>query len=50
VENGVPKDVDFNCYREYLPVRVMEIFKSLLLDPALALMGREDVGNVATQW
>lgn len=50
VENGVPKNVDFNCYREYSPENVMETFQKLFLDVAIPLIGRSDVGKLTTVW
>lgn len=50
VENGVPKDVDFNCYREFTPENVMHTFKKLFLDAVIPLIGKENVGSMSTVW
>lgn len=49
VDNGVPVD-DYNQYAEFTPEKVMEKFKKLLLEPAIPLIGRENLSTLTTVW
>ncbi len=49
IADGIPKDVDYNCYRDYLPDKVMGVFKSLFLDVAIPLIGK-NVSTLPTLW
>ncbi len=36
VDQGVPKDVDYNCYKDFYPHIVMKKFKEMFIDPILS--------------